>query len=158
MADVAVVGSGPNGLAAAVVMARAGHATRVFEAEDTVGGGARTVSLFDADIVHDLCSAVHPMAAASRFFREFDLRERGVELLRPEVAYAHPLDGGAGLAYRDLARTCERLGPDGGRCRSGIGDRPEPDEGPETRAGAGEPLPAPKQPGTQQPARARGAA
>jgi phytoene dehydrogenase-like protein len=112
--DVVVVGSGPNGMAAAVVMARAGLQVHVFEAQDSVGGGARTLDLGTAPgLVHDLCSAVHPMAAMSPFFRAFDLASR-VELRYPEVSYAHPLDGGrAGVAYRDLERTAAGLGPDG---------------------------------------------
>lgn len=120
--DVSVVGSGPNGLAAAVILARAGLSVEVHEAADEIGGGTRTVSLFDDDVRHDLCSAVHPMAAASPFFRWFGLAGHGVELLRPEVAYAHPLDGGrAGLAYADLDRTCENLGVDGARWRRLLG-------------------------------------
>lgn len=116
--DVAIVGTGPNGLAAGVILARAGLSVHLFEAAGTPGGGLRSRSLFDADVVHDVCSAVHPMAAASRFFREFDLAARGVDLLAPDVSYAHPLARGpAGLAYRDLARTCERLGKDGRRWR-----------------------------------------
>ncbi|MFD8283910.1 phytoene desaturase family protein [Streptomyces solisilvae] len=118
MADAAIVGSGPNGLAAAVTLARAGLRVEVYEAADAIGGGLRTQPLFDADIAHDICSAVHPMAPVSRFFREFGLAARGVELLTPEVSYAHPLDGGrAALAHRDLAATCARLGPDGERWR-----------------------------------------
>ncbi|MEV8597489.1 NAD(P)/FAD-dependent oxidoreductase [Streptomyces sp. NPDC052012] len=114
--DVAVVGSGPNGLAAAVTMARAGLTVHVYEQAPTLGGGLRGEALFDSRIGHDLCSAVHPMAAASAFFREFDLPARGVRLLQPDIAYAHPLDGGrAVFAHRDLATTCERLGPDGPR-------------------------------------------
>lgn len=113
-ADVVVVGSGPNGLAAAVTMARAGLAVEVYEAADDPGGGMRSKPLFRPDVVHDICSAVQPMAAASAFFREFDLAARGVELLHPEISYAHPLDGGrAALAYRSLAATCEGLGRDG---------------------------------------------
>jgi phytoene dehydrogenase-like protein len=112
--DVVVVGSGPNGLAAAVVMARAGLEVKVIEAQDSIGGGARTLDLGTAPgLVHDLCSAVHPMAAASPFFRAFDLPSR-IDLRYPEVSYAHPLDGGrAGIAYRDLERTAAGLGPDG---------------------------------------------
>ena len=119
MTDVIVVGSGPNGLAAAVIMARAGLQVEVFEAQDTIGGGARTLELGLAPGVrHDLCSAVHPMAAASPFFTEFDLAARGVELRYPEVSYAQPLDGGrAGIAYRDLNRTVEGLGADGATWR-----------------------------------------
>ncbi|MEU3843099.1 NAD(P)/FAD-dependent oxidoreductase [Streptomyces sp. NPDC028635] len=113
-ADVAIVGTGPNGLAAGVVMARAGLRVELHEAAETIGGGLRTASLFDSGVVHDLCSAVHPMAAASPFFRGFDLAARGVELLQPEISYAHPLDGGrAALAHRSLAKTCEHLGVDG---------------------------------------------
>lgn len=116
MTDAAVVGSGPNGLAAAVVLARAGLSVTLWEQADAVGGGLRTASLFDQDVVHDLCSAIHPMAAASPFFRAFDLAARGVSLLQPELPYAHPLPGtGAAAAWRDLERTAERLGPDGPR-------------------------------------------
>ncbi|QWF81911.1 phytoene desaturase family protein [Amycolatopsis sp. CA-230715] len=120
--DVAIVGSGPNGLAAGVVLARAGLRVELFEAADEIGGGTRSARLFDPDVLHDVCSAVHPMAAASRFFREFDLGARGVELVRPSVSYAHPLDDApAGLAFADLERTCERLGSDGARWRAIMG-------------------------------------
>ncbi|WP_251150169.1 NAD(P)/FAD-dependent oxidoreductase [Cellulosimicrobium sp. Marseille-Q4280] len=122
--DAVVVGSGPNGLAAAVTLARAGLTVRVLEAQPTVGGGARTLDLGLADgVVHDVCSAVHPMAWASPFFEAFDLGGRGVDLLVPEVSYAQPLDGGrAGIAYRDLDRTAERLGgPDGAAWRALLG-------------------------------------
>lgn len=116
--DVAIVGTGPNGLAAGVTLARAGLKVALYESADTVGGGLRTTSLFDDGVVHDICAAVHPMAAASRFFREFDLAARGVELLHPEISYAHPLDGGrAGLAHRELADACAGLGADGARWR-----------------------------------------
>lgn len=128
--DVVVVGSGPNGLAAAVTCARAGLEVVVLEAQETVGGGSRTLDLGLADgVVHDICSAVHPMAWASPFLQEFDLGARGVELLTPEVSYAQPLDDGeAGVAYRDLDRTVEALGPDGPAWRALLGPlvaRPE---------------------------------
>lgn len=124
--DVVVVGSGPNGLAAAVTLARAGLRVTVLESQPTVGGGARTLDLGLADgVTHDICSAVHPMAWASPFFQQFDLGARGVELLVPEVSYAHPLpDGRAGVAYRDLDRTVERLGVDGAVWRSLVGGDP----------------------------------
>lgn len=121
--DAVVVGSGPNGLAAAVVLARAGLSVHVIEAADRIGGGVRSEPLFDTDIVHDLCSAVHPLAAASPFFREFGLAGR-VELCVPDVSYAHPLTSGdsgrtsTALAYRDLNRACDRLGEDGARWRA----------------------------------------
>ncbi|MEV0585177.1 NAD(P)/FAD-dependent oxidoreductase [Nonomuraea sp. NPDC050310] len=116
--DAAVVGSGPNGLAAAVVLARAGLRVAVHEAADTIGGGLRGAALFDSEVVHDLCAAVHPMAVASPFFREFGLAGRGVRMERPEISYAHPLDGGrAALAWHDLDATCAGLGPDGPRWR-----------------------------------------
>ncbi|WP_432252783.1 phytoene desaturase family protein [Streptomyces sp. HNM1019] len=122
MGDAAIVGSGPNGLAAAVTLARAGLRVAVYEAAADIGGGLRTQPLFDPEITHDICSAVHPMAAASRFFREFGLAARGVELLTPAVSYAHPLDGGrAALAHRDLGTTCAGLGPDGERWRRLMG-------------------------------------
>jgi len=113
--EVVVVGTGPNGLAAAVTCARAGLRVQVLEAQPTIGGGARTLDLGLAPgIVHDVCSAVHPMAWASPFFQAFDLEARGVELLTPEVSFAQPLPGGrAGVAYRDLGRTVDALGPDG---------------------------------------------
>ncbi len=113
--DVVVIGSGPNGLAAAVTMARAGFEVLVLEAEETIGGGARTLDLGLAPgIRHDICSAVHPMALASPFFQAFDLKARGVELISPEASYAQPLDHEpAVMAWRDLRRTAEGLGADG---------------------------------------------
>ena len=118
VSDVSIVGSGPNGLAAAVLLARSGLSVEVHEAADGIGGGARSAALFEPGVVHDLCSTGHPMAAASPFFRGFDLAAHGVEWCRPEIAYGHPIDEHrTGLAYADLERTCERLGPDGGRWR-----------------------------------------
>jgi phytoene dehydrogenase-like protein len=119
--DVAVVGAGPNGLAAAVTMARAGLSVRVYERNSTIGGGARTAELTLPGFRHDVCSAVHPMALASGFFRRFGLAER-IELVVPDVSYGHPLDGGrAGIAFRDLERTAEGLGPDGDAWRTLMG-------------------------------------
>ncbi|CRK56205.1 Phytoene dehydrogenase and related proteins [Alloactinosynnema sp. L-07] len=120
--DAVVVGAGPNGLAAALVLAKAGLAVEVHEAADTVGGGARTAELTLPGFRHDVCSFAHPMGLASPFFRAFDLAARGVELLVPEVSYAHPLDGGrAGVAWRDLDRTADGLGRDGRAWRSLLG-------------------------------------
>lgn len=111
--DVVVVGSGPNGLAAAVTLARAGLSVRVYERAHTIGGGTASAELTLPGFVHDVCSAVHPLAFESRFFREFGLAER-VEFAVPEVSYAHPLDGRrSALAHRDLEATRESLGRDG---------------------------------------------
>ncbi|WP_082690632.1 NAD(P)/FAD-dependent oxidoreductase [Mycobacterium sp. M26] len=109
--DVTVVGSGPNGMAAAVICARAGLAVQVAEAQPTFGGGARTFADPEyADVRHDICSAVHPLALASPFFAEFNLAARGVDLVVPEISYANPLPGGrAAVAYHDLQRTCAEL-------------------------------------------------
>jgi phytoene dehydrogenase-like protein len=112
--DAVIVGAGPNGLAAAVTLARAGLSVRVFEKGPTIGGGARTAELTLPGFLHDICSAVHPMALASGFFQRFKLQER-IALAMPEASYGHPLDGGrAGIAYRDLDRTVGALGRDGG--------------------------------------------
>lgn len=121
--DAVVVGAGPNGLAAAVTLARAGLDVLVLEGQPTAGGGSRTVDLGLAPgIVHDLCSAVHPLALASPFLRAFDLGARGVELVVPEVSYAQPLIGRpAALAYRSLERTAEELGADGRAWRGLLG-------------------------------------
>ncbi len=109
--DVTIVGSGPNGLTAAVICARAGLSVRVCEAQPTAGGGARSAP--DPEfpgVRHDICSAVHPLALASPFFAEFDLRARGVQLAVPEISYANPLPNHpAAIGYRDLTRTCEEL-------------------------------------------------
>lgn len=119
--DVVVIGSGPNGLAAAVTAARAGLDVLVLEAQPTAGGGARTLP-DEHGLMHDVCSAVHPLAWASPFFREFDLAARGVELLAPEISYAHPLpSGSAALAFHDLARTAAELGHDGDRWAAWFG-------------------------------------
>lgn len=111
--DAIVVGSGPNGLAAAVTLARAGLSVRVYEGEDHAGGGTATRELTLPGYRHDGCSAIHPLAFESRFFREFGLSDR-VAFQVPEVSFGHPLDGGrAGIAYRDLGRTADGLGADG---------------------------------------------
>src|SRR5471032_320467 len=86
--DAVVVGAGPNGLAVAVILARAGLRVRLYERESTVGGGARTAELTLPGFLHDVCSAVHPMALASPFFRAFGLADR-IELTVPDISYAH---------------------------------------------------------------------
>src|SRR6266480_3490576 len=93
-ADAIVVGSGPNGLAAAVTLAAAGLRVHVIEGAASPGGGCRTEELTLPGFRHDVCSAAHPLALASPFFRRFDPAARGVRFAHPEVVYAHPLDGG----------------------------------------------------------------
>src|SRR5215468_6223329 len=95
--DAVVVGAGPNGLTAAVVMARAGLSVRIFEAADTIGGGSRTRELTLPGFRHDVCSAIHPLAVASPFFRSLPLERYGVEWIYPPAALAHPLDDGAAV-------------------------------------------------------------
>jgi phytoene dehydrogenase-like protein len=112
-ADAIVVGSGPNGLAAAVTLAAAGLKVLVIEGAATPGGGCRTEELTLPGYRHDLCSTAHPLAVASSFFRRFDLASRGVRIVQPEVVFAHPLDGGrAAIAYRSVAETAAGLGRD----------------------------------------------
>jgi phytoene dehydrogenase-like protein len=111
--DVSVVGSGPNGLSAAVTMARAGLSVRLYELADKVGGGTRTSELTVPGFNHDVCSAVHPMALASPFFKAFGLADR-IDFVIPEVSYGHALaPAEAGLAYRSLDETAASLGQDG---------------------------------------------
>jgi phytoene dehydrogenase-like protein len=116
--DAVVVGSGPNGLAAALIMARAGLAVQVFEGADTAGGGCRTEEVTLPGFHHDICSAVHPLAAASPFFTSTDLASRGVRLLTPPVAFANPIDGGrAGAVSGSVRDTAAGLGADSGAYR-----------------------------------------
>ncbi len=113
MIDAVVVGSGPNGLAAAAALARAGWKVRVREANDTVGGGARTLPLTLPGFLHDHCSAVHPLALASPFFSELPLEAHGLRFLQPPIACAHPFDDGtAALLFRSLSETGATLGED----------------------------------------------
>ena len=112
-ADAIVVGSGPNGLAAAVTLAAAGVRVHVIEGAATPGGGCRTEELTLPGFRHDLCSAAHPLAIASPFFRRFGPAARGVRFAHPEVVYAHPLDGGrAAVVTRSVTDTATRLGAD----------------------------------------------
>jgi phytoene dehydrogenase-like protein len=113
-ADATVVGAGPNGLVAALTLARAGLAVDVYEAASEPGGGCRTAELTLPGFRHDVCSAVHPLLLASPAFQDIDLSRLGVRLRTPEVAFAHPLDGGraAGVGGT-VADVAASLGPDG---------------------------------------------
>src|SRR5438046_720890 len=111
--DAVVVGSGPNGLAAAITLARAGYSVLVCEANATIGGGARSAELTLPSFVHDVCSAVHPLAAGSPFFRTLPLERFGLEWIQPEIPLAHPLDdGSAASLYKDVDFTAYSLGVD----------------------------------------------
>jgi len=112
--DAVVVGSGPNGLAAAVTLARAGCHVTVLEAADRIGGGARSAELTLPGLLHDECSAFHPTGVASPFLRSLSLAEHGLRWLWPPLDLAHPLDGGrVAVMSRDLATTTRSLGRDG---------------------------------------------
>ena len=116
MSNAIVVGGGPNGLAAAARLARAGVAVTVLEASESVGGGARSSEYLAPGLIHDHCSAVHPMALASPLFRQLDLP--GLSWCAPEVDCAHPLDdGSAGAFHRSFDETERSLGVDGRRWR-----------------------------------------
>jgi len=116
--DAVVVGSGPNGLAAAVELARCGARVAVLEGADTIGGGTRTEELTLPGFLHDVCSAAHPMGVLSPFFRRLPLEEHGLEWIRPAASVAHPLDDGpAVLLRRSVEETCGDLGEDAGAWR-----------------------------------------
>lgn len=122
MTTAVVVGSGPNGLAAALTLAAEGVRVRVLEAADTVGGGTRTNELTVPGLLHDECSGFHPLAVDTPFSRRFDLSGHGLEWLWPQAQYAHPLDGGRGaVAWRSVEDTAAGLGADGKAWRSVFG-------------------------------------
>ncbi|HUB60537.1 MAG TPA: NAD(P)/FAD-dependent oxidoreductase [Puia sp.] len=112
--DAVVVGSGPNGLAAAIALQQKGLSVLVLEARSSIGGGLRSAELTLPGYVHDICSAVHPLAAGSPFFQTLPLADHGLEFIYPPVAAAHPLDGGvAALLAGTVEETAGRLGEDG---------------------------------------------
>jgi len=116
--DAVVVGGGPNGLAAAIALARVERSVRLFEAHDTVGGGCRSAELTLPGVMHDVCSAIHPLGRASPFFRELALERHGLEWIEPPIQLAHPLDDGrAALVVRDVEATAESF-EDGGDART----------------------------------------
>jgi phytoene dehydrogenase-like protein len=116
MSTATVVGAGPNGLAAAVALARAGVQVTVLEAAEEIGGGTRSGEAILPGLLHDHCSAVHPMAVGSPFLRELGLESYGLKWALPEIDCVHPLDGGtAGVLHRSVAETAQGLGADGRR-------------------------------------------
>ncbi len=111
--DAIIIGAGPNGLAAAIEIARSGRRVRVYEANPNVGGGARSANLTLPGFVHDVCSAVHPLAAGSPFFSQLPLDRYGLEFIHPESSLAHPFDdGSAALLDCSVEVTSENLGRD----------------------------------------------
>lgn len=120
--DAIVVGAGPNGLVAAVTLALAGRRVLVVEAATTAGGGTRSAELTRPGFVHDVCSAVHPLALASPAIRDLPLTDHGLEWIHPDVPLAHPLDGGrSALLHHSLDATVAGLGPDGDAYRRLVG-------------------------------------
>jgi phytoene dehydrogenase-like protein len=123
MTTAVVVGAGPNGLAAGIHLARNGVDVQVIEASDTVGGGARSGELTVPGLIHDYCSAAHPLAVGSPFWKEIDLGRFGLTWKWAEVDCAHPLDdGSAGVLYRSIDKTAEGMGIDGRRWRLSVSD------------------------------------
>ncbi|MEN3329227.1 MAG: hypothetical protein V7638_4034 [Acidobacteriota bacterium] len=111
--DAIVVGAGPNGLAAAIELAKQGKRVCVYEANEIVGGGARSAALTLPGFIHDTCSAVHPLAVGSPFFKNLSLAEYGLEFIYPPAAVAHPFDDGSAiLLHRSVEDTALQLGPD----------------------------------------------
>jgi phytoene dehydrogenase-like protein len=120
--DAVVVGSGPNGLAAAITLAKAKRSVAVLEAASTIGGGMRSQALTLPGFVHDVCSGTHPLARASPFFASLDLAAHGLEWIEPPISLAHPLDDGSvALVRRDVDATASSLGLDGPAYRRFIG-------------------------------------
>lgn len=111
--DAVIIGSGPNGLAAAVTLAQAGRSVLVLEARESVGGGLRSAELTLPGFIHDICSAIHPLGLGSPFFRNLPLADYGLEWIHPDLPLAHPFDDGtAAVLHRSVAVTAETLGQD----------------------------------------------
>lgn len=117
--DGVVIGSGPNGLAAAITVAQTGRSVLLVEGRETIGGGTRTEELTLPGFLHDVCSAVHPMAVLSPFFRTLPLAQHGLEWIQPPIPVAHPLDDGSAVVLeRAMHATAANLGEDGVRYRA----------------------------------------
>src|ERR1700761_1741472 len=109
--DAVVVGSGPNGLAAAITLQTQGVQVLLIEGKDSIGGGLRSAELTLPGFTHDICSAIHPLGAGSPFFNTLPLEAHGLEWVRPPIAAAHPFDDGTAAALVDtLAETAEGIG------------------------------------------------
>ena len=121
MLDAVVVGSGPNGLAAAITLARAGKQVRVIEGSNTVGGGARSDELTEPGVLHDVCSAAHPLGAGSPFLATLPLDEHGLDWVHPRIPFGHALEDGSVLVHRSLEETVAGLGADGATWRRVFG-------------------------------------
>jgi len=120
--DAVVVGSGPNGLAAAIVMAQAGRSVLLIEARETIGGGCRSAELTLPGFVHDVCSAIHPLGLGSPFFKTLPLADHGLEWIHPPAPVAHPLDDGTAVVVeRSIEETAAGLGPDAAAYRRLMG-------------------------------------
>src|SRR5438552_3906836 len=108
--DAVVVGSGPNGLAAAITLQQAGLSVLIVEGKSTIGGGLRSSELTLPGFIHDVCSAIHPLAAGSPFFKTLPLHEHGLQYIYPSIAAAHPLDGGtAAILFSSIEATAQAL-------------------------------------------------
>lgn len=113
--DAVVVGSGPNGFAAAITLQRAGLSVLLIEGKETPGGGTRSAELTLPGFIHDVCSAVHPLAADSPVFKQFHLEQFGLEYLKPQYAVAHPFDDGSAIAiHSSVDTTAAQFGKDAG--------------------------------------------
>ncbi len=109
--DAIVVGSGPNGLAAAITMQQAGLSVLLVEAKETIGGGMRSAELTLPHFIHDVCSAIHPLAVCSPFFKTLPLEKHGLEFIYPTIAAAHPFDDGTAAAlYKSIEQTAKAIG------------------------------------------------
>src|SRR5579872_488118 len=111
--DAVIVGSGPNGLAAAILMQQNGLSVLLIEGKDTIGGGMRSAELTLPGFIHDICSAIHPLGASSPYFQTLPLAEHGLEYIYPEIAAAHPLDNGRAVALKQsIKETAAQFGED----------------------------------------------